>query len=296
MTRCFAEVIGDPVAQSKSPLIHNFWLEKLGIAGEYHTRHVRPADLAEYLASRRDDELWRGCNVTMPHKQAVLALLAEPGSVVGERDARRIGAVNTVVRRDSSLHGLNTDYAGFFEPLALRGFAFALQQRALILGNGGAARAILVRLDDARATSIQPGQDSAGAIALAVREFAKGEALLRDLTPGKHHIVVDLARMAMPAAGAAPRYDLVVNASPLGMTGQPPLNFDLSHVAPGGIVYDIVYSPLETPLLAAARARGLVAVDGLTMLIGQAAVAFRLFFGADPPRDDDEELRRMLTA
>jgi shikimate dehydrogenase len=297
-SRRYAEVIGDPIGHSKSPLIHNFWLAKLGIAEKYWYRAwpVKPEGLADYIAERRADPLWLGCNVTIPHKQAIMSLLDDPKSEL-ERAARRIGAANTVLRQSDGLPGVNTDYSGFFEPLTQLGFGFAAGQRALILGCGGAARAILARLDDARAASVQPGLDTAtGAIAVAARDRVKAQALLRELTPGQHHVVVDLAQMALPAAADAPRYDLVVNASPLGMTGQPPLNFDLSHVAPGGIVYDIVYSPLETPLLAAARARGLVAVDGLTMLIGQAAVAFRLFFGADAPRDDDEELRRLLTA
>ena len=156
MSRPYAEVIGDPIAQSKSPVIHNAWAAALGIDAHYDRAHVKSADLADYLALRRNDANWRGCNVTMPHKQAIIPLLDRLDDV-----AARIGAVNTVVREaDGSLTGHNTDAPGFAEPLGQPG------GRALVLGAGGAARAIVVALAEA-------GCD----ITLAARDIAKARLL-----------------------------------------------------------------------------------------------------------------------
>ena len=269
--RPYAEVIGDPIIQSKSPAIHGYWLRQLGIAAEYRAAHVTADGLADYITARRGDALWRGCNVTMPHKQAIIPLLDRLDDV-----ASRIGAVNTVVRAsDGTLTGYNPDAAGFQAQLS--------GKRALVLGNGGAARAIVVALDDAGL-----------AITLAGRNPAKAQALLDELAPSPAHQPGDLAQFA---ARGDPAFDLVVNASPLGMVGNPPLAFDLSHVAAGGIVDDIVTTPLDTPLLRAARGAGFSTIDGLAMLIGQAAVAFCHFFGQQPLRTDgDAELRQILTA
>ncbi len=284
MTRAYAEVIGDPIAQSKSPAIHNFWLEKLGIDAEYRACHVRADGLADYLAQRRADPAWRGCNVTMPHKQAVLSLLDRI-----DPPAERIGAVNTVVPVDGALVGYNTDGAGFLEPLQPLLTQVHLFRMARVLGRGGAARAIVDALVREKFV-----------VVLAARQADQARALLDELDPTGEHHAIDLAHFAAPTdfafddrAGCA---DLVVNASPLGMTGQPPLAFDLSHVPPGSIVYDIVTDPLDTALLRAARAHGLETIDGLAMLIGQAAAAFAKFFGVSPPREYDGELRGLLTA
>ena len=278
MTTPFAEVIGDPIAQSKSPKIHGFWLDELGIAAEYRACHVRPDDLEAYISARRADPLWRGCNVTMPHKQAVMGLLDGLSPI-----AARIGAVNTVVRCDGVLTGHNTDGPGFAEALGDVG------RQALVLGAGGAARAIVVALADA-------GCD----VTLAARDVQKAQSLLDELVPDRPMLAAPLGRFADGgrfSMGARGVFDLVVNASSLGMVGNPPLEFDLAHVRDGGTVYDIVTAPLETPLLARARARGLRNIDGLAMLIGQAAVAFELFFHAAPLREDgDAALRALLTA
>lgn len=283
--RPYAEVIGDPIAQSKSPAIHGFWLGKLGIAADYRAAHVRPDELADYIASRRAESAWRGCNVTMPHKQAVMPLL---DSI--DPEAARIGAVNTVVRgSDGRLTGYNTDAPGFLEPLQPLLAQTHLYRMARILGAGGAARAIVAALADKGFTLV-----------LAARDPAKARALLDELAPRGEHHAVDLAHFAPETDFAFDDrdqlLDLVVNASPLGMTGQPPLAFDFSHAPPGSVVYDIVTSPLDTPLLQEARRRGFPTVDGLAMLIGQAAVAFEKFFGQPAPRGDDAELRGLLTA
>jgi shikimate dehydrogenase len=280
----YAEVIGDPIAQSKSPAIHNFWLGKLGIAAEYRACHVRPEELADYLSQRREDIDWCGCNVTMPHKQAVMPLLY---SVEPPADA--IGAVNTIYPAfDRLLAGTNTDAAGFLEPLAADLAQTHYFRMARIIGTGGAARAIITALADKGFTLVVAGRDP-----------AKARALLDELAPSGEHHAIDLAHFADTTDFAFDDRegccDLVVNASSLGMTGQAPLAFDLSHAPPRSIIYDIVTSPLETPLLAAARAGGFRTVDGLAMLIGQAAAAFERFFGQAPPREYDAELRELLT-
>ena len=284
MSGAYAEVIGDPIAQSKSPRIHGFWLNKLGLPHEYRAVHVTSAGLADYLASRRTDASWRGCNVTMPHKQAIIPLLDRL-----EPLASTIGAVNTVVRQeDGSLTGFNTDAPGFLEPLQPLLDSKHLFRMARIIGAGGAARAIVAALSR-----------RGFVLVLAARDPAKAQALLDELASGDDHHAVDLTHFGDTTDFAFDDrqgcLDLIVNASPLGMTGQPPLIFDFSHVPPGSVVYDIVTDPLETPLLKAARSAGLEVFDGLAMLIGQAAAAFEYFFGRPAPREYDAELRELLT-
>lgn len=284
MSGPYAEVIGDPIAQSKSPTIHGFWLAELGIAAEYRACHVTGAGLAAYLAERRADRDWRGCNVTMPHKQAIMPLLDAIDPL-----AARVGAVNTVVRgADGRLIGYNTDVPGFLEPLQPLLAQEHLFRMARVIGTGGAARAIIAGL---------AGHNFV--LVLAGRDPAKARALLDELDPGGEHHAVDLAHFAGPTDFAfddrAGCCDLVVNASLLGMAGQPPLVFDWSHAPPGSLAYDIVTAPLDTPFLQGARAAGLRTIDGLAMLIGQADHAFAHFFGRRPPRDRDADLRRRIT-
>jgi shikimate dehydrogenase len=285
MSKSYAEVIGDPIAQSKSPAIHNYWLKKLGLNAEYRAYHVTEQGLADYFRARKDDENWRGCNVTMPHKQAVIPPLGRL-----EPAAERIGAVNTIVREsDGSLAGYNTDAPGFLEPLRAELARKHLFRMARVLGTGGAARAIVAALAEEGFTLV-----------LAGRNPAKAQELLDRLVPGGEHHAIDLAHFAdetdFPFDDREGCLDLLVNASPLGMAGQLPLAYDFSHTPPGTIVYDIVTHPAETPLLAEARRRGFRTVDGLSMLMGQAAAAFEKFFGALPPREDgDAGLRAILT-
>jgi shikimate dehydrogenase len=284
MTRPYAEVIGDPIAQSKSPAIHNFWLAKLGIDAEYRACHVRPEELVAYLAARQEDLNWCGCNVTMPHKQAVMPLLdrIEPPT-----DA--IGAVNTIYPAfDRLLAGTNTDAAGFLEPLTDELAQTHYFRMARIIGTGGAARAIITALAGHGFTLVVAGRDP-----------AKARALLDELAPKGEHHAIALSHFADPTDFAFDDreacLDLVINASSLGMQGQPPLAFDWSHAPPRSIAYDIITAPLATPFLQGARQRGFAAIDGLSMLIGQAAVAFEKFFGQPAPRGHDAELRELLT-
>ncbi|OYY79608.1 MAG: shikimate dehydrogenase [Sphingomonas sp. 28-62-20] len=265
----FAEVIGDPIAQSKSPVIHRFWMESLGIEADYRRRHVLPADLGDYIRAAAGDPGWRGCNVTLPHKIAVMPFVTDPGDVESS-----IGAMNTILRQpDGQLIGTNTDAAGFAAPLAaidLTGVPVA------VIGAGGAARAVLFALSKL----------GVGPVTLYNRTPLKAAALLAHF---------GLKGDVKPIGAPLPPVALLVNASALGMAGQPPLAVDLAPLPEGALVYDIVYAPLETPLLAQAHEQGLETIDGLEMLIGQAALAFELFFGIAPPRDRDEALRALLT-
>ena len=268
--RTYAEVIGDPISHSKSPLIHNFWLKKLGIDADYCAHHVKPHDLLDYVQLRLGDSNWRGCNVTIPHKVGIMALVDDPGGV---RDS--IGAMNTIVRQDDgSVMGTNTDAAGFFAPLANSDWTGA---NAILIGAGGAARAVLFALKQAGIANVTIlARNSLKASGVLMQSGLNGEAL--------------------PMDSRLPESDLLINTSPLGMAGQPELKLDLSPLPDQALVYDIVYTPLETGLLKAAKARNLEVVDGLDMFIGQAALAFELFFGQTPPMEHDEELRKLLTA
>lgn len=284
MSRPYAEVIGDPIVQSKSPAIHGYWLNKLGLDADYRATHVTSDGLADFLASRRADPDWRGCNVTMPHKQAVIPLLDKLETV-----AEQVGAVNTILPAgDGTLIGMNTDVAGFLEPLQPLLNQQHLFRMARILGTGGAARAIVAGL--------------AGhglVLVLAGRNPDKARAMLDELDPKGEHHAISLAHFADETDFAFDDregcLDLVVNASPLGMIGQPPLEFHISHAPPGSVFYDIVTHPVDTPFLQEARAAGFRTVDGLSMLIGQAAAAFERFFAVAAPRAaGDAELRGIL--
>lgn len=281
MSTPYAEVIGDPIAQSKSPVIHGFWLSQLGMEGEYRRCHVTSGELAGYLAERRSDADWRGCNVTMPHKQAIMPLLDQI-----DAEASRIGAVNTVVREtDGTLTGYNTDAPGFLEPirplLGEEDYRFAY-----VIGTGGAARAIIDALFHAEFM-----------IWSISRNPAKARAEFGHYLGDDPEFLIDMAELKPGSLRPADPevFSLIVNATPLGMTGHPPLDLPWGGFLANATVYDIVTSPSDTVLLQQARSQGLATIDGLAMLIGQAAVAFEKFFGAAAPRDRDAELRELMT-
>ncbi|WP_373489718.1 shikimate dehydrogenase [Parasphingorhabdus sp.] len=266
----YAEVIGDPIAHSKSPMIHKFWLDRLAMEADYRAFLVTPVELSGYIDQRQADPAWRGCNVTIPHKIAMLDLVADPGGV-----RQKIGAMNTVVRQaDGSLIGTNTDAAGFLAPIADSDWS---GKHAILIGAGGAARAVIFALKQA----------GIGEITIIARSGLKASGLLMQSS---------VKGSILPMDARLPEADLLINASPLGMTGQPPLAVDLAPLPTDALVYDLVYAPLETGLLRAAKKRDLAVVDGLDMLIGQAALAFELFFGATPPMEHDDELRKLLVA
>ena len=264
----YAEVIGHPIAHSKSPLIHKFWLTQLGMVGDYRAQNVQPQDLERYFAERTADTNWRGCNITIPHKISALDFVSDPGEV-----RNSIGAINTVFRNDSgALIATNTDAGGFYGPIADIPIA---GETAVVIGAGGAARAVLFAL----------AQADIGEVVLVARNGLKAAGLLAHF--GLKGKVIGLDARLPDAA-------LLVNASPLGMVGQAALEIDLSPLPDHAIVYDLVYAPIETRLLKAARMRDLETVDGLEMLVGQAAIAFELFFGVAPPDDGENALRALL--
>lgn len=259
-----AGVIGWPVAHSRSPRLHGFWLKQHGLVGRYDKLPVPPEDLAAFIADLPKEPGFRGVNVTIPHKIAVLPLMAQVDDA-----ARRIGAVNTVVvQPDGSLHGSNTDAFGFIENLktdAPAGWK-AANGPAVVLGAGGAARAVIFALLDAGVTELR----------LVNRSIEKAEALAAEF--GKAILPVAWDERAQALAGA----NLLVNTTSLGMAGQPPLEIALDDLPPAALVNDIVYSPLVTDLLASAGARGNPVVDGLGMLLHQGRPGFEAWFGVAP--------------
>jgi len=257
-----AFVVGHPIAHSRSPLIHGHWLAVHGIPGSYERLDVPPAAFPDFVRGLPDSG-FQGGNVTIPHKEAAFAL----ADTLTPR-ARAIGAVNTlVVGPDGRIRGDNTDAPGFCAHLDRSlGADWPVRGEAVILGAGGAARAIVVGLAERGVSRIR----------VANRTKARAEAVAA-LAPG---VAEPLAWADLPAAMA--RAGLLVNTTSLGMKGQLPLALDLAPLPAGAAVADIVYAPLETDLLAAARARGLAAVDGLGMLLHQAVPGFEAWFGVRP--------------
>ncbi len=268
-----AGVMGWPVDHSLSPRLHGFWLEHYRIDGAYLPLPVAPEHFERALRGLADAG-FRGVNLTLPHKQAGLAACHQV-----EPLAERIGAVNTVVFQDGRLAGRNTDAFGFLENLRQGAPTWdAAAGPALVLGAGGAARAVAAALLDAGAPEVR----------LSNRTAARAEALARAL--GARVVPVAWEGRADALDGLA----LLVNATSLGMAGQPELDLDLGPLPAAALVTDIVYTPLETPLLARARARGNPAVDGLGMLLHQARPGFEAWFGVAP--EVTAELRAFVLA
>jgi len=264
-----AGIIGWPVAHSRSPRLHGFWLEQYGIDGAYVPLAIRPDRFATAVRGLMEAG-FAGANVTIPHKRAAFALC---DSV--DASARRAGAVNTMVFRDGQIAGSNTDGWGFLANLRAHGVDPEAGP-ALVLGAGGAARAVAAGLLE---TGIR--------VTIANRTPEHAQALAHDV-PGLRVLGWDSRSEALAD------HALLVNATSLGMQGHPPLELDLSRASPRLAVADIVYVPLETPLLAAAAAHGLRAVEGLGMLLYQAVPGFRAWFGVEPRVD--EALRRFIAA
>lgn len=269
-----AGVMGWPVGHSRSPLLHGYWLRHYGIDGAYVPLAV-PPDRAEQAMRALPALGFRGCNVTIPHKEAAFRIVDRLHPC-----ARRIGAVNTIiVADDGTLEGRNTDGFGFWENLAASAPASWSVTRgpSVVLGAGGAARAVVVALLDAGSPEIR----------LLNRTPARAAEIAADL--GDRRIRVgDWDSRSRALDGAV----LLVNATSQGMTGYPPLDIDLADLPPDAVVTDIVYVPLVTPLLLAASARGNPTVDGLGMLLHQARPGFHAWFGQDPQVTDD--LRRFV--
>ena len=261
-----AGVVGWPVSHSLSPRLHGFWLAELGIDGTYGALAVAPDDLEAILRSL-PGRGFAGVNLTVPHKEAAAAIVDTMDSV-----ARRIGAVNTiVVGADGSLAGSNTDGYGFIENLKSGAPQWtADNSTAVVLGAGGAARAIIAALFDAGVKELR----------LVNRTGSRAESLKDDI--GGAITVVPWADRSAALEGAG----LLVNTTTLGMTGEEPLEIHLSPLPAEAIVTDIVYAPLTTPLLKDAAGRGNPTVDGLGMLLHQARPGFHQWFGTAPAVTD----------
>jgi shikimate dehydrogenase len=264
-----AGIIGWPVGHSRSPRLHGFWLERYKIDGAYVPLPIRPEN---FPAAVRGLMLagFAGANITMPNKVAAFEVCDSVDEI-----AVKAGAVNTIVFKDGKISGTNTDGWGFLANLRAHGIDPAAGP-ALILGAGGAARAIAPVL---QALGVR--------VAVANRTRDRSEALAKDL-PGLE--VVDWDRRS----DALAEHALLINTTSLGMPGQSPVEIDLSRAKEGTAVSDIVYVPLDTPLLTDARARGLRTVEGLGMLLHQAVPGFKAWFGVEPTVDD--ELRRFVAA
>ncbi|MEL7465580.1 MAG: shikimate dehydrogenase [Pseudomonadota bacterium] len=266
-----AGVFGWPVEHSKSPKLHGFWLNRYGVDGSYVLLPARPEDF-ESEVRRLAAAGWRGANVTIPHKEAALSLADRATD-----RARAIGAANTLIFDEGEIVADNTDGFGFIENVRA-GSPWRSDRPAAILGAGGAARAIIWSLIEAGAPEIR----------LTNRTRDRAMRLADELRPKVRIIDWDDRASGLDGAG------LIVNTTSLGMTGQPPLELDLSVAPPDAVATDIVYTPLITPFLTAARARDLPVVDGLGMLLHQARPGFEAWFGVAPEVDD--ALREVILA
>jgi shikimate dehydrogenase len=273
MPEPYAEVIGDPIAHSLSPAIHGRWIAALLLEARYQASRVTAAELVPFLDRRRRDPDWRGCNVTAPHKRAVAGLVDRLTPA-----AERIGAVNCVFREGGLLIGDNTDVTGIAAALGGTGIAGS---KAVIIGAGGAAAPAVDHLLGHGATEI----------VLLARQPARAEPL-RLWAP-------DRVRIAPMESDEVADARLVINATPLGMSGGPAMPRSILQAIGGArdaTIFDMVYRPARTELLAAAEAAGLRAVGGFDMLVGQARPSFERFFGMPAPCGEDAALRQIVAS
>jgi shikimate dehydrogenase len=264
-------LIGWPAAHSRSPLIHHYWLRTLGITGGYNIEAVPPEGFAEFVLhlSRHG---FVGANVTIPHKERALALS------VPDARARAVGAANTLWYVGGELRSTNTDIEGFISNLDSCAQGWDATEDALVLGAGGSSRAVVFGLIERGIKRVH----------LANRTVERARALADQFGANIHPVSWDGIGDLVPRAG------LLVNATSLGMHGQPALEVDIGRLPSHAVVADLVYVPLQTPLLAAARARGLRTADGLGMLLHQAVRGFELWFGQRP--EITPELRALVEA
>ncbi len=266
-------VVGWPVAHSRSPLIHGYWLKLYGVPGRYDKQAVSPENLADFLARFSGSEL-TGANITVPHKEAAFRLVTRTTSA-----AAAVHAVNTIWLEGGETVGDNTDVHGFLANLDEGAPCWDKpNETAMVLGAGGAARAVLKALIDRGFSKIH----------LANRTFEKAEALAAIFGPAVWPVAWEERYTAL--SGCA----LLVNTTTLGMESAPPLDIDMKALPARAVVTDIVYVPLETPLLRDARSRGLRTVDGLGMLLHQAVPGFERWFGVRP--EVTAELRELIVA
>jgi shikimate dehydrogenase len=264
-------LIGWPAAHSRSPLIHHYWLRKLGIAGGYNIEAVPPEGFAEFVL-HLSTHGFLGANVTIPHKERAL-ILSKP-----DARASAVGAANTLWYEGDELRSTNTDIEGFINNLDASASGWAAATDALVLGAGGAARAVVFGLIERGIKRVH----------LANRTLERARALADQFGASVDPVSWDAIGDLLPRA------ELLINTTSLGMQGQPPLEADVSLLPPHAVVADLVYVPLRTPLLSAARARGLKTADGLGMLLHQAVRGFELWFGQRP--EVTSELRDLVEA
>lgn len=264
-------LIGWPAAHSRSPIIHKYWLKQFGIAGDYRIEAVEPAAFADFIGSLAARG-YRGANVTIPHKEQALALSTP------DARARAVGAANTLYFVNGSLHSTNTDVEGFIGNLDASAPGWNANGEAVVLGAGGSARAVVFGL----------AERGVARIYLVNRSRDRAQALAQPYGDRVRVIGWDDLGAVLPKAG------LVVNTTSLGMKGQPPLPLDVSALRPDATIADLVYVPLETELLKAAKTRGLRTADGLGMLLHQAVRGFELWFGKRP--QVTPELRALVEA
>lgn len=273
-----ALVIGSPIAQSRSPLLHGFWLAQYGIDGSYEREEVRPEALAAFLRNLPARGI-AGCNVTIPNKEAACAVCDE----LTPR-AKALGAVNTIWFEKGRICGDNTDGIGFVAHLDQVHPGWDRKApNILILGAGGAARGLALPLLERKP----------GLIAFSNRSAERAEKLVADIHATQPEAPLELVPWDAKA-GALDRFDLVINTTSAGMLGKEALDLPLDQARKDAIIADIVYVPLETPLLAEARARGLKTLDGLGMLLHQAVPGFEKWFGRKP--DVSDALRAHIVA
>ena len=271
-TKKAACVIGWPIGHSRSPLIHGYWIGQHGLDAEYR-REAVPPERFEAFVTRLAEHGYAGANVTIPNKEAALALSK------GDDRAKRVGAANTLWLDGGTLRSTNTDVEGFIDNLdaAAPGWQRGLET-AVVLGAGGTARAVVYGLTER----------GVGCIHVVNRSLDRAIALRGEFGEQIHPLRWEELNGLLAGAG------LLVNTTSLGMTGSPPLTIGLKSLPASAVVADVVYAPLETALLAAARERGLRTVDGLGMLLHQAVRGFELWFGVRPKVTP--ELRALVAA
>jgi shikimate dehydrogenase len=264
-------LIGWPAAHSRSPIIHTYWLRTLGIDGDYRIEAVEPAAFAEFIGHLRARG-YRGANVTIPHKEQALA------RSMPDARARAVGAANTLYFVGDELHSTNTDVEGFIGNLDASAPGWDRAREALVLGAGGSSRAVIFGLLERGIARVHH----------AHRTIERAQVMAQQF--GERVSVLDWNDVG----ATLPRAALLVNTTSLGMTGQPPLAIDVARLPGDAVVADLVYVPLETALLKAAKARGLKTADGLGMLLHQAVRGFELWFGQRPQVTSD--LRALVEA
>ncbi|WP_137130625.1 shikimate dehydrogenase [Rhizobium sp. FY34] len=266
-----AFVVGTPIRHSRSPLIHGHWLRQFGIAGDYRAIEIPPDEFESFIRLLKTEQTYRGGNVTIPHKERAYQLADQPDTL-----AQELGAANTLWLEDGALKATNTDGYGFTANLDERATGWDQVGSAVVLGAGGASRAIIQAVRNR----------GIGEIHVVNRTLSRAQELADRFGERVHAHAMDALPELMQGAG------LFINTTSLGMDGEGSITLDFSLLAPGAVVTDIVYVPLETPILTQAKAQGMRTVDGLGMLLHQAVPGFEKWFGQRP--QVDEALRAMI--